>query len=163
MQQAWDGLEGYDDTDIDEFVTKTTHAVATLKSTAVLTAAGYYTVLAGVRPPAIAVAEVTAGPNLREPFISYWQALSGGNSVVDALAIGRSRIEAVTTNLANSAARQTGDLFIAKADLTVHGWERIPDPGACDWCQMVAESTYDSADSADFGHDRCMCAAAPNF
>lgn len=163
MQKAWDDLEGYDAADVETFAAKSATSTTNLKSTAVLTAAGYYTVLAGVRPPPIAATEIGIGPNMREPFISYWQALAGGHLVAEALAIGRSRIEAVTTNLANSAARQTGDLFVAKAELTVHGWERIPDLEACDWCQMVADDTYASADAADFGHDRCMCAAAPNF
>ena len=162
-QKAWDALDNYDESAIDDLIAATLPPMSAVRSSSIRQAAGYYTVLAGVKPPPIAVAEISAVPNMREPFISVWQALASGQPFEAAVSIGRSRLEAVTANLANTSARQTGDVFVAKAGLTVHGWQRITDPGACDWCQMVAENTYDSADSADFGHDRCGCTAAPNF
>lgn len=163
LHRAWDGLDGYDEGSVASLTASAASTMTAVKSTAVRAALGYYVVLAGVRPPQVTAAEVSTVPDLRAPFISMWQAFSSGNSYDDALAAGRARIEAVVSDFAVSSARQTGDVFVNKANLRVTGWERIPDGGACPWCEEVAQQTYSSADAADFGHDRCNCTAAPAF
>lgn len=163
LQSAWDDLDNYDEDAIDELVTAAEKPLRSLKSAAVRQALGLYTVLAGVRPPGISVDEVPTVPDLRSPFISVWQALKSGTPYPEALLAGRSRIEAVISDFAVSSARQTGDVFVEKARVHPSGWERITDANACDWCDMVAEDIYSSADAADFGHDRCGCTAVPAF
>lgn len=163
IEQLWDDLDGYDEDSVETLALAAASPMQALKTHVVRQALGYYTILSGIRPPSVPVGDVRTTPSLRDPFISVWQALASGNSFPDALAAGRARIDAVVSNFANSSARQTGDLFVAKADLKPHGWERIPDAGACAWCEDVAGEIYSSADSADFGHDRCGCSAAPVF
>jgi hypothetical protein len=163
LQRAFDDLDDYNEDAVAILTRRAAPAITAIKTTAVRSALGYYTVLAGVRPPRVAIGDVSTVPNLRAPFISVWQALASGNSYTDALAAGRSRIEAVVSDFAVSSARQTGDVFVEKAGLHVAGWERIPDSGACAWCEEVAADTYSSAEAADFGHDRCQCTAAPAF
>lgn len=163
LQRAFDSLDDYDEASIAALTAKVTSNLTAVKATAVRSALGYYTVLAGVRPPTIAPGEVPTTANIRAPFISVWQALASGHSFEDARLAGRARIEAVAMDFAVSSARQTGDLFVAKAGLRVSGWDRIPEAGACDWCEQVAADTYPSAEAADFGHDRCQCTAAPAF
>lgn len=163
LQSAWDDLDNYDEGAVDELVTAAEKPLRSLKSAAVRQALGLYTVLAGVRPPAISVDEIPTVPDLRSPFISVWQALKSGTPYPEAVLAGRSRIEAVVSDFTVSSARQTGGVFVEKAHVHSNGWERIPDAGACAWCEEVAQQTYASADSADFGHDRCGCTATPAF
>jgi hypothetical protein len=163
LHRIWDGLDNYDEGSVETLTLAVEAPLQAVKTASVRQAVGYYTVLSGAPPQAVTVAEVGAAANMRDPFISVWQALASGNSYEDALFAGRARIEAVVSNLANSSARQTGDLFVRKARLKVHGFERIPNIGACPWCQSVAGRIYKSADAADFGHDRCSCTAAPIF
>lgn len=160
LHRAWDGLDTYDEDSVAVLTAQAAPTVGAVKASAVRTALGYYTVIAGVTA-AVGAHEIGTVADLRAPFISVWQALASGNNYDDALAAGRSRIEAVVSDFAVSSARQTGDVFVEKAGLRIAGWERIPDGGACDWCQEVAADTYSSADAADFGHDRCNCTASP--
>lgn len=163
LHRIWDDLDDYDEDSVAALTKSAAGPMQALKTHAVTQALGYYTVLAGIRPPSVPAGEISTTANLRDPFISVWQALQSGNSFTDALAAGRARIDAVVSNFANSTARQTGDVFVAKARLEVRSWERITDAGACDWCEEVSGETYSSADAADFGHDRCACTAAPTF
>lgn len=163
LVRAFDDLDNYDEDAVEKLAVAAAPKIQAVKTAVVRQAAGYYSLLSGVRAPDIAVGEVAVVATMRDPFISVWRALQAGNSFPDALAAGRARLEAVVANLANSTARQTGDLFVAKANLEVRGWERITNAGACAWCEEVADAIYGSADSADFGHDRCGCTAAPAF
>lgn len=163
LQRAWDGLDDYDEHSVAVLTAKASNPLTAVKVVAIAQAVGFYTVVAGVRSPRVTAAEISTAANLRAPFISVWQVLASGNSYDDALAAGRSRIEAVVSDFAVSSARQAGDVFVAKANLRVHGWERIPDAKACAWCLSVAPGHYKSADSADFGHDGCGCTAALVF
>jgi hypothetical protein len=161
LYRAWDDLDDYDEDSVDTLAAKAAPTLTAVKATAVRSAVGYYTVLAGVRPPRVATGDVSTAADMRAPFISTWQALASGNAYDAAVAAGRSRLEAVLSDFAVSASRQTGDVFVARANVRVHGWERITDSGACPWCEEVAGETYSSAEAADFGHDRCNCTAAP--
>jgi len=163
LHRIWDGLPAYDEANIETLAVATAAPLQTVKIASVRHSLGYYTALAGVSPPIVKPDEIAAVADMRDPFISVWLALKSGNSYEAALLGGRSRVEAVVANLVNSSARQTGDLFVAKTNLNPRGWERLPNRGACPWCLEVAGQTYQSADSADFGHDRCSCTAAPLF
>lgn len=158
---AFASLDSHDRADIIRFARKADPVIAAAKAGAVRTAVGYYALLAAVRPVAVTAAEVPISANVRDPFVSTWRALQAGHPYADAVAAGAARAEAVARNVVTSSARQAGDLFVAKARLNVEGWERIPDGGACPWCIEAAAGVYRTAESADFGHDRCGCIAAP--
>lgn len=163
LQRMWGNLDSHNSDDVAALTSRAGSFVSASKSTSVRQSLGYYQVLSGTKPPLIHPDEVDVDATLRDPFISYWLALKNGHSEDEALALGSSRIVDVVTNLVVGASRQTGDLYVAKAGLQVDGWERIPESSACDWCEELALDTYASADSADFGHDRCGCTAAPKF
>lgn len=163
LHRAWDALDSIDEESVAVLTTGVTPTMAAVKQAAVRSATGYYSILSGARPPSILAAEIPTIANMRDPFISVWQSLAAGNDYTDALLAGRARIEAVVSDFAVSTTRQTGGVFVAKTGRNVGGWERIPDAGACDWCQDVAGQTYYSAETADFGHSRCACTAAPIF
>lgn len=163
VQKAWDGLGAYDRSDIATLTDRTAQTLRAAKHASFKASAGYYSTVSGVTVPRMDVTQVDAEAELEDPFIATWRAFTMGHDYLDALAAGRERVDAVVANFANSTARQTGDLFATRAGLRSKGWERIPNSGACDWCVLVAGQIYESADTADFGHDRCGCTAAPRF
>lgn len=163
LQPAWNALSEYNEADIPTFAKQATPILTAAKTVAVHHAGAYYALTAGVAPAGISVATIATQPDLRAPFISVWQALKSGNPYEDAVAAGEGRLDAISRDLITSSARQTGDEVVSKAGLRVVGWERIPDDGACPWCEEVAPGFYLTAESADFGHDRCGCTADPIF
>lgn len=158
---AWAQLDTHDREDIATFVAATAPTLTATKAASVATAVAYYSVLTETRAPAISPLDVLVPNETREPFIAFWRALKTGNSLEDALASGRARSAAIARNLAVSSSRRTGDVFFDRSDLKPIGWERVLDAGACPWCELVAGQLYKSAESADFGHDRCGCSAVP--
>lgn len=161
--RAWTNLDAYNEDDIATFTQAAAPVTAAAKFAAVRHAAGYYALTAGVRPVHVAVGDVPALVDFRDPFISTWNALKAGESFEHAVAAGLGRTDAVVRDLVTSSARQTGDVVAEKSNLKIVGWERIPDDGACPWCLEVAPGFYNSAESADFGHERCGCTAEPIY
>lgn len=157
----WASLPGYDEADVPRFTAGTRAALQAAHAAAVHTGVGYYATLAQIRAPSVKVTDVPYTADPREPFIAYWRALAGGNSPEAALQSGAARAEAVARNLSTSSARRAGDVTFRKADVQVDGWGRDPDARACPWCLTVADGVFRTAESADFGHDRCGCSVSP--
>ncbi len=72
-----------------------------------------------------------------------------------------------TANLAGgdlNAATRVGLDEAARAAGRRPRWRKIPSPGACDWCRMIASggARYHSADSVPF-HSSDHCSVAPEF
>jgi hypothetical protein len=85
---------------------------------------------------------------------------------------GSSAIADAKARLAAAAERQvldTGRQTIvdnAQADRKAKGWARVPEPGACSFCLMLATrgAVYRSEQSAEFKtHDHCRCHVEPVF
>lgn len=163
LQPAWAALSDYDEDQIPAFTAKATPILTAAKNVAVRHAVAFYALAAGIAPLAVPLDAIPVEPDLREPFISVWLALKSGSSLTDAIAAGSGRLDAVSRNLITSSARQTGDQVVKRAGLKIVGWERVPDDDACPWCESVAPGFYLSAESADFGHDRCGCTAEPIY
>lgn len=164
LQPAWNALPSYDETDIPTFTSKAAPILTAAKSAAIHHAAAFYTLTAGIAPIGITVAAVTIQPDLREPFISVWQALKSGRPYDEAVNAGSLRIDAVAGDLVESSARLTGDAVVEKAGLRIVGWERIPDDTACPYCEEIAPGFYSSAESADApSHNNCGCSVEPIF
>jgi hypothetical protein len=160
--QHWrDG--GHDEVNIEAFTRKVAPVLAAAKMGAVATAAAYYALLAKIRPAGVPVDAVKVDVLYREPFIAYWQALKNGHSLDEAVQSGLARADAFARNFVVSASRRTGDVLYRRSGLTVAYWNRDTDADACPWCVEVADQTYSSAETADFGHDRCGCTPAPVF
>lgn len=160
--RQWAELGSYDEADVETFARAVEPTLSAAKRSAVLTGVAYYAVRARLlRPPTIAADLVPVAADPREPFIAYWRALKMGNRA--ALESGIGRAAALARNLATSSARQSGDVLYREAGREPRYWVRVPDGDACAWCQDVAGGTYHSAESADFGHDRCGCSAEPEF
>lgn len=163
LARMWEQLPAYDEANIEEFARKATPVMTAAKFAAVRQAAGYYALAAGVRPVGVKPDDVLTEFDPREPFISTWNALKGGLPFEVAVAAGLGRADALVRDFVTSSARQTGDIVVERTGTKVVGWERVPDGGACPWCLEVAPGFYHTAESADFGHERCGCTAEPIF
>lgn len=163
VQTVWDRLPNYDEESVPLFTARTAPLFAAVKQSSLTRSLAYHSTLAGVAPPAIAVADIAVEAATREAFISFWQALGSGLPFDEAAARGRLRIESIVSDHAQATARATGKTFVERAPVRTHGWERIANIGACVWCSDAALGHYRSADTADFGHTKCRCTPAPLY
>ncbi len=161
LLNIWDDLDSYTDADLDIFMERAAPLLAGAKAATVATSAAFFALAVGTRPAPVASAEVLTEPRISHPFLATWHAIiKEGRSIDDAIAAGRSQVEAVGFDYVQSTARQTGD-HVAKASGRTVKWRRRPGSDACSWCRTVAGQLYRTAASADFGHDRCDCIAVP--
>lgn len=161
--RTWLALPGHDEADIPTFHKRALPTITAAKTAAVATGVAYYATRNGIRTPSIAARLVPVEPDYREPFISYWQGLKNGHTLEEATTSGFARAAAITRNLATSAARLSAVPVVARAGREPSHWIRTPDADACPWCIEVSDLTFDSAESADIGHDRCGCSIDPAF
>lgn len=162
--RTWSDLGAWDEANVDEFARRVAPTLTAVKASATSTGVAYYAVRAGLlRPPTIRPALIATVAETRDPFIAYWRALKMGNPFEAALESGTARAGAIARNLATSTSRQAGDVLYRQSGHEPRHWVRVPDGNACPWCLEVAGGIYHSAESADFGHDRCGCAAEPLF
>lgn len=157
LTEVWQQLGTLDEAALDEFRTTGTPIARTFAAEASALTAGYIAALAAIR---VAAANVFVEPDWRGPFIRSWAAMGGGATFEAAVLVGASQVDAIGRNAVVSAARRAGDEV--QSDRIV-GWNRVLDADPCDWCVMVSNRLYKSAESADFGHDRCACGVTPVF
>lgn len=157
-RSAFAGLDGYDREHVAEYERRIRPAMTAGKVAAVRLATGTAALLLGRAAPAIDPAKVPVELEARGPFLQMWHAFSEGRPYVEALAAGLGRAEDDASDLVVSSGR----LGVGLASEGHERFVRVPEPDACDWCEMVAEQTYSSADAADFGHGRCACAVVPD-
>lgn len=157
---AWDALGSYGEDDIARYADQVAPSLAGAKNAAVATSAAFFAHAHRIRPVGVDPAEVLVEPKLADPFHAMWHAISMGRVVEDALGVGASVAEATALDFVTSVARRSQDNVAAKAGIRTR-WERVPSASACEWCDLVSGQTYLSAETADFGHDRCSCTVVP--
>lgn len=158
LATAWEQLGQWDEADVERFTEQTTPTVSIAQSHAAAMAAAFVGLAAGL--PTGALPGPLSAPAWDAPFTAYWASLANGTVWQEALQVGRNVAEALGFDSVQNAAREA-TAHIDRSHPAITGWQRIPDPGACDWCLQVAEQTYHSAESASFGHDRCGCSVVP--
>lgn len=160
LVRAWDQLGSYGDDDITRYTRQTAPLLAGAKTAAVAASSAFFTVALRTKPLAIAADAVDIEPRITHPFLALYHAVAEGRPNLEALAAGRAQAEAVALDFVTSTARRTGDIAAERSGQRVR-WARVPAGDACAFCQTVSGQTYHSAESADFGHDRCNCAVVP--
>lgn len=160
IAQRWAELGGWDNVDIDRLAASVEPSAQLAKTATVVRATGFYSQVLEVRAPAIRPAEVATAIDYRQPFAATWHAFSMGRPFDEAIAAGSSAAEAAADRFLVSTSRLTGDL-VARSTGRRTRWRRVPEPKACPWCITISGQLYLSAESADFGHDRCHCDPVP--
>lgn len=150
--RAWDALDAYDNpAAFAALVGDTLDAAA---ATAAETTTGWLS--------AYYAADITPADvkplDLARPFKVLGKALDDGHDWARAVAMGRTEAEAVGYDATVHASR---DAMAAAADRSQR-WRRVPNPGACDWCLLVADQSYRTQASATFGHSKCGCIVLPS-
>lgn len=160
LAALWASLERYGDEGEEEFITTAEPRMEGFKRATVGVSAAYFATLLGIRPVAVDHREVSSVARLRDPFLAARHAIAEGRPWVEAVTAGQSMAEAVGYNFVQSSARRTGDVVARESGVEVK-WRRLPAANACEWCKLVAGQLYNSAESADFGHDRDGCLVVP--
>lgn len=163
MGKAWDHLPAYDEANVDQFLTTAVPlTTAAQRSSAVLTAAFIAQVI-GRQPDGANTDRILSlvrngtppGEVYRRPFVTVWSALKDQRPWEEAVKTGRERaVSAVETDV-QLAMRQTLNV-VGEADPLILGYRRVPDPGACAFCLLVAGQRYTTADLMPI-HNHCGC------
>lgn len=89
-----------------------------------------------------------------EPFLRTWHNLGEGMPYDEARASG----ETVATFTGHDATMAGATTASDQTKKKLRGWRRPLQPGACEFCQVVATQLYKSAETAGFyGHHGCRC------
>lgn len=156
----WDRLDRHDRVDAAEYARLAEPALDGAKVAAVAASAAFFSLALEVPPVGVRPERVEVEARILDPFLAAWHALKEGRPLIEALAAGRSQADAVGSDFVTRTARRTGDVVADLSGVKVR-WRRVPEPGACAWCREVAGNHYRTAESADFGHDRCGCDVVP--
>lgn len=160
LSRAWDNLGSWDEANVPAFAEAAMPIVRAAQQRAAALTTGYLGLLLGKKMPTVDASRFAASVDPRSPFLGYWASLSRGDGWEQAITLGRTRAETLGLDGVTTAARGTSSEIDDQED-RITGWERVPAGVCCDWCAEVSTQQYHSADSADFGHDRCNCGVVP--
>lgn len=154
----WDNLPSYDDPAL--FRVAAEPLLAGAKAATVARSDAFYSLLLDVEVEGVDPADVLTSPRWEGPFHAVWKALGDGHEWEDALRIGRSEVEAMSSTFLQSTARRTGD-EVAVSNNRPTRWRRVANPDACRWCLDRSGGIYPTSTAADYGHNRCYCDVVP--
>lgn len=160
VTRAWDGLDGWDEPNIDEFTGRATPIVSGAQRQGAALTAGYLGLMLATKMPSVDATKFLGSVDFRSPFLAYWAALGRGEDWPQAITTGRTRAEDLALDGTTTAARGTATEIDPIED-RITGWERVPGGVCCEFCATVATQRYHTAESASFGHDRCNCDVIP--
>lgn len=164
VTQAWTGLPAYDEQNVPEFTDLVVPVIlAAQRQSAALTDA--YIARALERQPLGIPAELVTGAAVRagtapadvyrRPFVTIWTALQNGTDWQAAVNAGLER--ATSTAAMDVQLTMTHTLReIGSRDDRIVGFQRVPDAGACTFCQLVSGQRY-RTDQLMPLHNRCGC------
>ena len=91
------------------------------------------------------------------PFHRTWHQLSQDDPWEKARESGASVAEGIGYDAASDGASAR----MGQPGTKVKAYRRLLQPGACEWCQVVATKLYRTQESATFGHLNCHCKPIP--
>lgn len=160
---AWNSLPGYDEEHVDQWLSTIVPLIAaTQRQSVALTEAFIARSIRrqplGISPDKI-LGELRGGIDpaevYRRPFVTVWSALGNGKEWQAAVAAGLARTTATAATDVQLAMRDTLRV-VGEADDLVVGYQRVPDGGACEFCQLVAGQRY-RTDQLMPIHAHCGC------
>lgn len=170
--RAWDRLGSWDEKDVERFLTQILPVVeAGQGATAQLAdayLAAYVAGVTGVPTPPVGLDAVDftdetlrgvpATEVYRRPFVTVWTSLKNGTSWSDAVNAGRARVES-TANVDIALSMRAASVAAGEAH-GVHGWRRVPDGKACEFCILASTQRYHGQQLMPL-HNNCGCTVAP--
>lgn len=160
----WTGLPAHNRENLDEWLSTVVPVVhAAQRQSAAITNA-FLAQAVGRQPLPVDLAAMT-GAAVRNgtppetvyerPFITVWSALKDGRELPDALKQGLDRATSAAEMDVQLAMRETLRQ-VGDADRLILGYQRVPDPGACEFCRVAATQRYRTSDLFPL-HNRCGC------
>jgi hypothetical protein len=166
---AWAGLPGYNEGDVDEFLTKAVPIVRAAQQQSVTLTDAYVARAIGQRPAGVDPDDII-GANARggiapedvyrRPFVTVWTALARGTLWADAVSEGATRATAAAEMDVQLASR--GTFAALQAAQRIRGYERVADGGACAFCQAVNGAFVKDAFAMGL-HPGCGCTLSPVY
>jgi hypothetical protein len=153
---------------MDAYNQLATRVVAGAQTTSARTAMGYLAyLLPADQPQTVSVERALRGVAVtpksavtRSPMLRLWWLLEQGAELEAArVEAGNYAAELATDDL-HAAQRGGLDESARSRGDQIDGWRLENNPGACDWCVMVAPGPFKSADRVPF-HAHCRCTPAP--
>lgn len=166
MAAAWQSLPAYNEADVGTFLSRAVPVTQAAQRASVQVTSAFLQRAAGatiIPPPDRVLLKVRNGtPSsdvYRRPFVNVWTDLKAGRSYEAAVASGLERATSSVQMDVQLAMRQAL-VDVAAANTTIVGYQRVPDPGACDFCRLIAGQRYHS-DQLMPVHNRCGCGVEP--
>lgn len=161
---AWTVLPGHDEANVPAFLNAVVPVVAAAQRASVTLTEAYLARAIGRQPVGVNVdrlvgAAVRNGTPptevYRRPFVTVWSALKDGKPHQDAVQAGLTRATTAAETDVQLSMRQTLTA-VGEANALILGYRRIPDPGACPFCLLVAGQRY-RTDQLMPIHPHCGC------
>jgi hypothetical protein len=105
--------------------------------------------------------DVTDVEQWTRPMVAARTAASKGLSFREAVAQGARQAASLARTDVGLASRAASSQAMAVTD-GVEGYRRVPEPGACAFCRLIATNRYGMADLAP-AHTNCSCGVVPIF
>lgn len=168
VTQAWNGLPGYDEKDVEPFIEQASAVVIAGQTRAVALTDAYLARALGRGPLGLNASDLTgaavrngtpAVEEWRRPFVTLWSALGDQKPYQDAVhsALARARgMASMDVQLSHRAAYGAA----MQADQRIRGYKRVADASACEFCRTVNGAFVKSATAMAL-HNGCGCGLQP--
>ncbi len=168
ITQIWRGLPGYDKADLPQWYSNALPVVLASQRQSVALTEGFLAQFLkrpplGVSPEHLIGAAVRNGTSPQtvytRPFISLWTDLKAGKQFEQASSAALARATSSAEMDTQLSMRATADA-VQQADDGIYGYQRVADPGACEFCSTIDGAYVKSADAYPL-HNRCGCGLEP--
>src|ERR1044072_6749026 len=163
----WADLPGYDRENVDEWLSKVVPVVLTSQRAAVARTEACLAQAIGRQPLGVNPVAIIGGVRgdtspdqvYERPFVTLWTKLGAG---VDFNAAVSAALERATSSAATDVQMAMRDTLreVGEADDLILGYQRVPDGGACQFCQLVSGQRYRTEDLMPI-HNNCGCGGEP--
>lgn len=166
VRQIWAGLPGYDEADVDQWISKIVPLVLSGQRQSVALTEAYLARAVGRQPLGVSTDKlIGAGARngsppqevYRRPFVTVWTALTEGKQWQDAVNAGGARAEGMAAMDVQLSMRDTLRA-VGQADDSIWGYQRVADDSACEFCLMVDGAQFKTDDPMPL-HNFCGCGA----
>lgn len=165
VASAWGSLPHYDQAQVDEFLSTVVPLSAAANQQSVLLTEAFLSHALGAPPVGLDADQIIAGIRngatpeevYTRPFVTVWSALKRGVPWAQAVKMGQDRASAaaemdVQLSFTHTL-RAAGDSSWSNR---IVGYQRVPDAGACDFCQTASGMLYNTDDLMPL-HLHCGC------
>lgn len=168
VERIWRDLPNYDRPVIDQWLAQVLPVISAGQRASASLTAGYIARSLG-RPPIGVSPEDVIGAAVRNgtdpatvyerPFVTLWSALGAGSLYEDAVNSGLARAQEMARFDVQGSMRATAAAVQESSD-GIYGYQRVADPGACEFCASIDGAYVKSADAFPL-HPGCGCGLEP--